>query len=83
MPSFGSTTRNVFPSARKLWSMLPFARIFLVFLIFYWSMCEVCLPQCERVMDFSDLCENIRVNAALCKNISKLATPSDDFPLAE
>jgi hypothetical protein len=34
-------------------------------------------------MDFSDLCENIMVNAALCENISKLATPSDDFPLAE
>ena len=38
---------------------------------------------CERVMDFSDLCENIMVNAALCENISKLATPSDDFSLAE
>jgi hypothetical protein len=34
-------------------------------------------------MDFSDLCENIMVNAALCENISKLATLSDDFPLAE
>ena len=49
------------------------ARIFLVFLIFYWLMCKVYFALCKRVMDFSDLCENI----------SKLAAPSDDFPLAE
>jgi len=52
-------------------------------LISDWSVLEVYFPLCERVMDFSDLCENIMVNAALCKNISKLATPSDDFPPAE
>jgi len=51
--------------------MLPFVKIFLIPLISDWLMCEVCFALCKRVMDFSDLCENV----------SKLATLSNDFLL--
>ena len=55
LSSFDSTTRNVFPSVRELWSMLPFARIFLVSLIFYWLMCEVFFAHCKNIFSPFDI----------------------------